>query len=46
MYSSTAVKILNEHVVTQLEENFPACTGFKTASPNLFVYATNQMYVI
>ena len=46
MCSSTAMRLLNHHVVTQMEENFRACTGFKTTSPNLFVYATNQMHNI
>jgi hypothetical protein len=42
MCNSTAIRNLNHHVVTQLGENFPAYTGFKTASLNLFVYATDQ----
>jgi hypothetical protein len=41
-YNSRAIRIINHHVGTQLDENFPAYTGFKIASPNLFVCATNQ----
>ena len=45
MYNCTAIRILNHHVVTELEENFPACTGFETAL-RIFSYMLPTKYHI
>jgi len=45
MYNCTAIRILNHHVVTELEENFPACTGFETAL-RIFSYMLPTKYQI